>query len=227
MKRPLSIDADDYQKAVALTLARPGLKLSDAIVEVVAPPPDPVVAKKEKPKDFVDRFWKGANAKRDVGIMARREKARSKARRREPPPVRPVAPLRQDFRVVGKVPSFNELDKHVGKKIRFKKLWKIAVRVAVDQAGIGSFDGPVFVRFTYYEPNNRRDADNIDSGGRKCILDALKHAGVIPNDTRRFVKGMAFRIEPGPYAVMIAIRRIQPRPTAAQTPKRKVQDGKV
>lgn len=45
-----------------------------------------------------------------------------------------------------------------------------------------SFDGPVVMRYTWYEPNRRRDKDNVSSFGRKCIQDALVRAGVLKND---------------------------------------------
>lgn len=216
MTRQLSISSDDYRKAVALTLTS-GLTLSEAIVQVVAPPPDP--GKREKPEAFVERYWKGANAQRDVGIMAKRERARGKRRKPDPPPVRPVEGSAVFFTIPAKVPSFNELDKHVGKKIRIKKTWRIAVRVAVDEAGIGCFDGPIALRFVYFEPNRRRDEDNIDSGGRKVIIDGLKHAGVIRNDGQRHVHGMSFSVEKGPYSVIVAIRRIKPRTPVPALPK--------
>lgn len=44
------------------------------------------------------------------------------------------------------------------------------------------FDGPVVMRYTWYEPNRRRDKDNVSSFGRKCIQDALVRVGVLKND---------------------------------------------
>lgn len=45
---------------------------------------------------------------------------------------------------------------------------------------------------TWYEPNSRRDPDNI-MAGQKFILDALVHAGVIPNDSQRYIQGILHR----------------------------------
>ena len=45
-----------------------------------------------------------------------------------------------------------------------------------------SFKVPVIMRYTWYEPNRRRDKDNVSSFGRKCIQDALVRAGVLQND---------------------------------------------
>ena len=45
-----------------------------------------------------------------------------------------------------------------------------------------SFSVPVVMRYTWYEPNRRRDKDNVSSFGRKCIQDALVRVGVLKND---------------------------------------------
>lgn len=42
------------------------------------------------------------------------------------------------------------------------------------------------IEVTFYEPNYRRDEDNV-FGGIKYILDGLVQASVIPNDTRKCV----------------------------------------
>jgi Holliday junction resolvase RusA-like endonuclease len=42
---------------------------------------------------------------------------------------------------------------------------------------------------TWYEPNEKRDPDNVQAGC-KFILDGLVKAGTIPNDTRRYIKSI-------------------------------------
>ena len=50
----------------------------------------------------------------------------------------------------------------------------------------------VRVHFDWIEsPGSNRDPDNIDGGGRKFLLDAMVKAGIIRNDTRRYVKGLS------------------------------------
>jgi len=51
------------------------------------------------------------------------------------------------------------------------------------------FTAPVWIGFTWYEPNARRDYDNISGMGRKLILDAMQKAGLIGNDNRRYIAG--------------------------------------
>ena len=51
------------------------------------------------------------------------------------------------------------------------------------------FTKPVFIMFTYYEPNRRRDHDNVSSYARKAIQDALVKAGTIKDDGWGYVTG--------------------------------------
>ncbi|MBO5840087.1 MAG: RusA family crossover junction endodeoxyribonuclease [Methanobrevibacter sp.] len=48
---------------------------------------------------------------------------------------------------------------------------------------------PVIMVYTWYEPNRKRDLDNISSYGRKVIQDALVHCGVIHNDGWKQILG--------------------------------------
>jgi Holliday junction resolvase RusA-like endonuclease len=45
----------------------------------------------------------------------------------------------------------------------------------------GRHDGPVTIQFTWYEPNRRRDVDNV-AFAKKYILDAMQKKGVLKND---------------------------------------------
>lgn len=64
--------------------------------------------------------------------------------------------------------------------------WIVASRVPF-------FKGPVSLDVAWYEPDRRRDRDNVETG-IKFILDALKKCGRIPNDTRRFVRDIRHRV---------------------------------
>jgi len=145
-------------------------------------------------------------------------------RPRQPRPVRPPAPDRVSFRIEVRVPGYNQLSKvAVKKSSAIRKLWRQLVREAVDKAGIGSFDTPVRFRFCYVEPNRQRDPDNIDSGGRKVILDGLQHAGVIPGDGWSVNAGMSSpHFEVGPASVTVTIRRASHlKGNRWQSPKRR------
>lgn len=54
---------------------------------------------------------------------------------------------------------------------------------------------PVFMQYTWYEPNRRRDKSNISSFGRKVIEDALVGFGVLQDDGWDYVVGFSDRFE--------------------------------
>lgn len=53
--------------------------------------------------------------------------------------------------------------------------------------------GPVWMTYTWYERNRKRDKDNISSGGRKVIQDSLVKAGVLKNDGWADIEGFSDR----------------------------------
>lgn len=73
--------------------------------------------------------------------------------------------------------------------------WEIGVQNIHMKA---HFKHPVELAFAWIEPNAKRDLDNI-TGGQKVVIDALVLCGVIPNDTRQWVKGISHRFpDPDP-----------------------------
>jgi len=51
--------------------------------------------------------------------------------------------------------------------------------------------GRVRMHYTWYEPNQRRDMDNVSSWGRKVIQDALVEGGYLPNDGWKNIAGFS------------------------------------
>lgn len=47
---------------------------------------------------------------------------------------------------------------------------------------------PCIVHMLFVEPNRRRDVDNVESG-KKFVMDALVKAGILKNDSPRYVIG--------------------------------------
>lgn len=47
------------------------------------------------------------------------------------------------------------------------------------------------MQYAWYEPNRRRDFDNISSFGRKVIQDALVKAKVLQDDGWGYIKGFS------------------------------------
>ena len=59
------------------------------------------------------------------------------------------------------------------------------------------FTKPVFLLFTFYERDRRRDRDNVASYARKVIQDALVKAGTLEDDGWDYVTGYmdAFKVD--------------------------------
>lgn len=52
-------------------------------------------------------------------------------------------------------------------------------------------DKPVWIFYTYYCPNRKKDLDNISGYFHKVFQDALVQKKVIPNDNWRYIKGFS------------------------------------
>lgn len=101
---------------------------------------------------------------------------------------------RLQFSIRGRLAGANEIKyadrSHWSKGAKLRKddleacMWSIKSAMGFWE---GPWNAPVSVSFIWIEPNARRDPDNI-MGGQKAILDALVRLGVIPNDTRAWVK---------------------------------------
>lgn len=50
---------------------------------------------------------------------------------------------------------------------------------------------PVYIQYTYYERNKRRDMDNISGYFHKVFQDALVAAGIIPDDGWQWIRGFS------------------------------------
>ncbi len=62
--------------------------------------------------------------------------------------------------------------------------WYITAQLRKQQ-----FEKPVFLLFTFYEQDRRRDRDNVSSFARKVIQDALVQCGVLHDDGWDYVTG--------------------------------------
>lgn len=70
---------------------------------------------------------------------------------------------------------------------------------------------PVCVSFHWYSKSRRKDLDNVDSA-RKFILDGLQEAGILLNDSRRYVADLGkseFRIDKTNPRVEVIIQEIE------------------
>ncbi len=70
---------------------------------------------------------------------------------------------------------------------------------------------PVFMEYSWYEKDKRRDLDNISSFGRKVIQDALVHAGVLQNDGWKEIVGFSdsFHVDNKDPRIEVLIREVE------------------
>lgn len=76
--------------------------------------------------------------------------------------------------------------RHMAAKMKSEE----TLRVKLLSARLPRFTKPVRLVITWREKDARRDPDNIIFA-KKFILDGLKEAGVIPQDSQKWIKGIA------------------------------------
>lgn len=88
--------------------------------------------------------------------------------------------------IPGTLPGSNEIinaskkNKHVYVKMKDEAISRVFWSFRKDHGGAVA-TGKCDYAFTWYEPNMKRDKDNI-IGGQKFVFDSLQLAGFIPND---------------------------------------------
>lgn len=88
--------------------------------------------------------------------------------------------------IPGTLPNLNDYitaeRRHRQEAAAMKRQAEQVVLVAARRLRRVRLSGPVVMRYAWYEPNKRRDKDNVSSFGRKVIQDALVRAGILHND---------------------------------------------
>jgi Holliday junction resolvase RusA-like endonuclease len=71
-------------------------------------------------------------------------------------------------------------------------------------------DKPVYLMYTFYEPNKKRDLDNISGFAHKVIQDALVESGVLHNDSWHYIVGFSddFKIDKDKPRIEVIIREV-------------------
>lgn len=91
------------------------------------------------------------------------------------------------FTIYGRLPSLNEFIKAcrtspvIGN--RMKREAEEMIILYIRRAHLQPIYNKVRIKYSFYEPNNRRDLDNISGFAHKVIQDALVKAGIIHDDT--------------------------------------------
>lgn len=100
--------------------------------------------------------------------------------------------------IPGRMPGMNEIVKAAKKgKSRYQPYSQMKTQytelVAWYAKKLPAY-GKADIEIVWYEPNRRRDIDNI-SCGAKFILDGLVMGGVIKDDSQRYVRSISHRVE--------------------------------
>jgi Holliday junction resolvase RusA-like endonuclease len=100
--------------------------------------------------------------------------------------------------IPGRLPGTNEIIDAAKKKARNYKAYSMMKDEYTDMVAWLAKKLPKYNRInlaiTWYEPNEKRDPDNI-MGGQKFILDGLVRAGTLPNDSRKYIGSITHRFE--------------------------------
>lgn len=92
-------------------------------------------------------------------------------------------------------------------KARNEALVKVAIKQQMRSIRI---ERPVYMEYTWYERNKRRDLDNISSFGRKVIQDALAQTRVLVNDGWNEIVGFSdqFYVDAANPRIEVLIREV-------------------
>ena len=100
--------------------------------------------------------------------------------------------------IMGTLPGRNEAENaartHWTKGRDFKRRWTDYVAYQTVGQCTATLNRPAKARVTFYEPNQKRDQDNVMSG-LKYICDGLVAAGIIKGDSPRHLRFESVRVE--------------------------------
>lgn len=92
------------------------------------------------------------------------------------------------FTIEGTMPSLNEYLAETGRRPQIGgKLKREYKNMAIQYMRLTEFRyyqafKPIVIHYVFYEPNKKRDHDNVFAFASKCIQDALQDCDIIPND---------------------------------------------
>lgn len=95
--------------------------------------------------------------------------------------------------IPGELPDLNNeinaAKAHWANYASHKDYWTNYIAQVIREQKIPVLKTPIKPKYIWYTKDLRKDTDNISATGRKYILDGMKQAGIIPNDSRRYVSG--------------------------------------
>lgn len=101
----------------------------------------------------------------------------------------------QKIIISGKFPGINQYvdacrrNRFMGASM--KKKAQEEIEREINAGNLSRANGFVYLRYHYFEPNQRRDLDNISGFFHKVFQDALVSCGILENDNWKCVKGFS------------------------------------
>lgn len=119
------------------------------------------------------------------------------------------------FTIDGKLPSLNEFiaknrsNPALGNKMKQENQIHVEYHIMRDLRKV-HIDKPVYLMYTFYEPNKKRDLDNISGFAHKVIQDALVESGVLHNDSWFYIVGFSddFKIDKDKPRIEVVIKEV-------------------
>jgi len=121
--------------------------------------------------------------------------------------------MNQTFTIAWKLPGLNEYTR-ANRSGPFagalmKKEAEQIILYAIRAARLKPVDKPVILSYLWTEPGGRRDADNV-AAAQKFVQDSLVGAGVLPDDSMKWVKGFNHVFRDGKkHGVQVTIVEIE------------------
>ena len=118
--------------------------------------------------------------------------------------------------IPGRLPGLNEYtdacrtNPRAGARMKQEAQEAVMWQIRAQLRGPGAkFTKPVFLLFTFYERDRRRDRDNVSSFARKVIQDALVKCGTLHDDGWDYVTGHLDQFEVDKTNPRIVVRFIE------------------
>lgn len=98
--------------------------------------------------------------------------------------------------ILGRLPGLNEYiaaersNRHAAAQMKREAQQGVEWAVRAQLRGV-HFTQPVWMHYRWFEPDRRRDKDNVSAFGRKVIQDALVSAKVLKNDNWACIDGFS------------------------------------
>lgn len=83
----------------------------------------------------------------------------------------------------------NRKNRYAGASMKKKEQARVEWAIVNQLRTVKTLKPPVYLTYTYFEPNQRRDKDNISAFAHKVVQDALTETGRLENDGWKQIDG--------------------------------------